>query len=116
MNANPRLDPRSRTDLATRRTGVRYQPDEKPPMALACGLGLQLAILSVAATVLVPAIIIRAAGGPESYLSWAVFAAVAVCGAATILQAVRFGQVGSGYVLLDEHLRCVHRDQYHGAC
>ncbi|MCY4612164.1 MAG: hypothetical protein OXB94_00875 [Nitrospira sp.] len=83
-----------------RRTRVRYQPDEKPPMALAFGLGLQLAILSVAATVLVPAIIIRAAGGPESYLSWAVFAAVAVCGATTVLQAVRFGQIGSGYVLL----------------
>lgn len=83
-----------------RRTGVRYQPDEKPPMALAFGLGLQLAILSVAATVLVPAIIIRAAGGTESYRSWAVFAAVAVCGATTMLQAVRFGQIGSGYVLL----------------
>ena len=83
-----------------RRTGVRYQPDEKPPIALAFGLGLQLAILSVAATVLVPAIIIRAAGGTESYLSWAVFAAVAVCGATTVLQAVRFGQIGSGYVLL----------------
>ena len=100
MNANPRFDPRSRAGFSTRRTGVRYQPDEKPPMALTFGLGLQLAILSVAATVLVPAIIIRAAGGPESYLSWAVFAAVAVCGTATVLQAVRFGQVGSGYVLL----------------
>ena len=69
-------------------------------MALAFGLGLQLAILSVAATVLLPAIIIRAAGETESYLSWAVFAAVAVCGAATVLQAVRLGRVGSGYVLL----------------
>ena len=82
------------------RTGVRYQPDETPPMALAVGLGMQLAVLSVAATVLVPAIIIRAGGGSESYLSWAVFAAVAVCGATTVLQAVRFGQIGSGYVLL----------------
>ena len=87
-------------DDSNRRTGVRYQPDEKPPMALTFGLGLQLAILSVATTVLVPAIIIRAAGGTESYLSWAVFAAVAVCGATTVLQAVRFGQIGSGYVLL----------------
>ena len=69
-------------------------------MALAVGLGTQLAVLSVAATVLVPAIIIRAGGGSESYLSWAVFAAVAVCGATTVLQAVRFGQIGSGYVLL----------------
>ena len=82
------------------RPGVRYQPDEQPPMALAFGLGLQLAILSVAVIVLMSAIIIRAAGGTESYLSWAVFAAVAVCGATTMLQAVRFGQIGSGYVLL----------------
>lgn len=88
------------TNDSGRRTGVRYQPDETPPMALAVGLGLQLAVLSVAATVLVPAIIIRAGGGSESYLSWAVFSAVAVCGATTVLQAVRFGQIGSGYVLL----------------
>ena len=118
-DSDPRLEPRSEPvpgsspgqapgsieDLGQasrtgRRTGVRYQPDEKPPMALAFGLGLQLAILSVAATVLVPAIIIRAAGSPESYLSWAVFAAVAVCGATTVLQAVRVGRVGAGYVLL----------------
>ena len=82
------------------RPAVRYQPDEQPPMALAFGLGLQLAILSVAVIVLMSAIIIRAAGGTESYLSWAVFAAVAVCGATTMLQAIRFGQIGSGYVLL----------------
>ena len=88
------------SESSARRLGVRYQPDEQLPMALAFGLGLQLAVFSVAAMVLVPAIIIRAAGETESYLSWAVFAAVAVCGAATILQAVRFGQVGAGYVLL----------------
>ncbi len=88
------------SESSARRPGIRYQPDEQPPMVLTFGLGLQLAILSVAATVLVPAIIIRATGGTESYLSWAVFAAVAVCGATTILQAVRFGHVGSGHVLL----------------
>ena len=88
------------SEASARRTGVRYQPDEQPSTALAFGLGLQLAVFSVAAMVLVPAIIIRAAGGTESYLAWAVFAGVAVCGATTVLQAVRFGQVGSGYVLL----------------
>ncbi len=43
---------------------------------------------------------IRAAGGTEAYLSWAVFAAVVVSGASTVLQAVRVGRLGSGYVLL----------------
>ena len=62
---------------------IRYQPDEKPPLALTIGLGLQLAILCIAGVVLTPAIVIRAAGGSEAFLSWAVFAAVAVSGVTT---------------------------------
>ena len=81
-------------------TGIRYQPDETPPKALAFGLGLQLAVLAIAGIVLTPVIVIRAAGGDEAYLSWAVFAAVAVSGLTTVLQAVRVGRVGAGYVLM----------------
>ncbi|MCY3822121.1 MAG: hypothetical protein OXH52_22655 [Gammaproteobacteria bacterium] len=84
----------------TDRTSVRYEADEKPPAPLAFGLGLQLAILTIAGVVLTPAIVIRAAGGSESFLSWAVFAAVAVSGITTIVQAVRVGRVGAGYVLM----------------
>ena len=79
---------------------VRYEPDDKPPLALTAGLGLQFAILSIAGIVLTPAIVIRAAGGSDSYLTWAVFAAAAVCGVSTILQAVKLGRIGAGYVLL----------------
>ena len=82
------------------RTGVRYQPDESPSKALAFGLGLQLAVLTIAGVVLTPVIVIRAAGGDEVFLSWAVFAAVAVSGVTTVLQAVRVGRVGAGYVLM----------------
>ena len=82
------------------RAGVRYQPDESPPMALAFGLGLQLAVLTIAGIVLTPVVVIRAAGGDEMFLSWAVFAAVAVSGVTTVLQAVRVGRVGAGYVLM----------------
>ena len=81
-------------------TGIRYQADETPPKALAFGLGLQLAVLTIAGVVLTPVIVIRAAGGDETYLSWAVFAAVAVSGLTTVLQAVRVGRVGAGYVLM----------------
>ena len=69
-------------------------------MALAFGLGLQLAVLTIAGVVLTPVIVIRAAGGDEVFLSWAVFAAVAVSGVTTVLQAVRVGRVGAGYVLM----------------
>ncbi len=79
---------------------VRYQVDERPPRLLVLGLGLQLAILSVAGIVLTPAIVIRAGGGSEQYIVWAVFGAVLVSGVTTIVQAVRVGRIGAGYVLL----------------
>ena len=83
-----------------RNTAVRYEPDEKPPVLLSLGLGLQLAVLCVAGVVLTPAIVIRVAGGTEAFLSWAVFAALAVSGVTTLVQAVRLGRIGAGYVLL----------------
>ena len=63
-------------------------------------MGLQFAILSIAGIVLTPAIVIRAAGESDAYLTWAVFAAAVVSGISTILQAVKFGRIGAGYVLL----------------
>jgi len=63
-------------------------------------MGLQYATLCVAGIVLTPAIIVRAAGGSDEYLAWAVFAAIFVSGIATILQAVRLWRIGAGFILL----------------
>ena len=82
------------------RAAVRYEPPDRPPTPLAFGIGLQQAALCVAGIVLTPAIVIRAAGGDEGYLIWAVFAALFVSGVTTILQAVRLGPIGAGYPLL----------------
>ena len=79
---------------------LRYEPGEKPPHALSFGLGFQHAALCIAGVVLTPVIVIRAAGEGEPYLSWAIFAALAVSGLTTVLQAVRAGRIGAGYVLL----------------
>ena len=79
---------------------IRFEADDRPPLPLTAGLGLQFAILAIAGVVLTPAIVVRAAGGADSYLTWAVFAAAAISGISTILQAVRFGRIGAGYVLL----------------
>ena len=79
---------------------VRYEPEEQPPPALAIGLGFQFAMLTVAGIVLTPAIVVRAAGAGEDFLSWAAFAALAISGITTVLQAVRVGRIGSGHVLL----------------
>ena len=82
------------------RSALRYQPDEVPPTTLALGLGLQLALLNIAAVMIIPTIVMRAAGQPEGYVAWAVFASVAICGATTMLQALRFGRIGSGHLLV----------------
>ncbi|MCY3610687.1 MAG: hypothetical protein OXH51_04055 [Gemmatimonadetes bacterium] len=79
---------------------VRYQPDETPPPRLALGVGLQLAVLNIAAVMLIPMVVMRAAGMSDSYLAWAVLASVTVCGLTTVVQAFRAGRIGAGHVLV----------------
>ncbi len=79
---------------------IRYEPDERPPHPLAFGLGFQYAMLAIAGIVVTPAIVVRAAGAGEDYLTWAAFAALAVSGISTVFQAVRIGRIGAGYILM----------------
>jgi len=79
---------------------VRYEPDENPPRVVTIGSGLQAATVIVAPIVLTVVIVSRIADQADSYMSWAVFAALLVSGATTILQAVRVGRFGSGHVLM----------------
>ena len=79
---------------------IRYEPDERPPHLLSLGLGFQYALLVLAGIVLTPAIVIRAASQSEAYLSWAIFAALVICGLTTALQAARLWRIGSGHVLI----------------
>lgn len=88
------------TESADRQSSVRYEADEKPPFLLAIGLGLQIALLTVGGVVLTVAIVGRAGGATESYLTWGVFAAAAISGATTVIQALRIGRLGAGYVLM----------------
>lgn len=67
---------------------------------LALGLGLQLALLNIAAVMIIPMIVMRAAGVSDDAVAWAVFASVAICGATTMLQVLRFGRIGSGHLLV----------------
>ena len=79
---------------------VRYEPDENPPRLVTIGAGTQAAAMTVSSIVLGVVIVARIAEQPESYVTWAVFAALLVSGSATILQAVRVGRVGAGHVLM----------------
>ncbi|MYD78510.1 MAG: hypothetical protein F4239_06375, partial [Gammaproteobacteria bacterium] len=75
-------------------------PDEKIPATRATGLGLQITGLVLPGLVLMPTVVFRSAGQAESILLWAVCASIIVCGVVTILQAIRIGRVGAGYILI----------------
>ncbi len=75
-------------------------PDKKIRAMLAAGLGIQLAGMAIPGTVLIPTVVFRAAGEAESLLLWAVSASVMICGVVTILQAIRVGRIGAGYILV----------------
>ena len=79
---------------------VRYEPDENPPRLVTIGSGIQAAILILAPVVLTVVIVSRIAGQSESFMTWAVFAALLISGSTTVLQAVRVGRFGSGHVLM----------------
>ena len=77
----------------------RRDPDARLPAPLTLGLALQLAGLVLPGLVLITSVVFVAAGVSEAILLWAVFASVVACGATTMLQAVRGGRFGAGYLL-----------------
>ena len=79
---------------------VRYEPEENPPPLIALGAGAQAAAIIVPGVVLTVVLVVRIADASESYMAWAVFAAMVVCGLTTVLQAARLGRFGSGHVLI----------------
>lgn len=82
------------------RQDLRYQADETPGYPLSFGLAFQYVLLNIAGIVITVAIVVRAGGGSEVYLTWAAFAVLIVCGITTMAQALRLGRIGAGYILL----------------
>ena len=65
---------------------IRYEVDEPCPFPIAISVGLQGVLFAIATLVLVVAITARAGGQDESYLTWALFAALIIAGSLTALQ------------------------------
>ena len=80
-------------------SGDRLHPEGKISLPLELGLALQLAGLVLPGIVLIPTIVFRAAGESEAVLLWAVFASLVICGVTTLLQGLRVGRLGAGYIL-----------------
>ena len=86
--------------MARTNSHVRYEPDENPPPLVSIGAGIQATVLIVTPVVLTVVIVARIADVSEAYMTWGVFAAMIISGLTTILQVVRVGRIGSGYVLI----------------
>ncbi len=89
-----------RLKIARENDYIRYEPDAPCPPLLSLGVALQGVMLALANTVLFVTVLVRAGDQSEDYLSWAIFAALAIGGAITILQASRTGWLGAGHVLM----------------
>ena len=57
---------------------IRYGVNDTPSHGLSIALGLQTFALIVTGIVLVPVIVLRAAGGSNELMTWAIFAALFV--------------------------------------
>ena len=79
--------------------GIRYEPDERCPPLVSAAVGFQGMVLILTTSVLYASVIAVGAGQDDAYLTWAAFAALAINGAGTALQAARVGRLGTGHVL-----------------
>lgn len=79
---------------------IRFEPEEACPPSIALVVGFQGAVLVLAPMVLNVAIAIRSSGLGDRYVTWAVFAAMLVCGATTAFQASQLNRFGAGHAVL----------------
>ena len=89
-----------RTDGPDEPPEARRRPDATIPVPFAVGLGLQYAGVTLPGVILIPTIVFVAAGMSEAVTLWAVFAAIVLCGAITMLQGFPIGRLGAGYIIV----------------
>ena len=78
---------------------LRYAVDERPPLLLGLGLGLQFALFVISGAIFLP-ILLRAQGlVTNDQAAFLVAATLLTAGLSTAVQAIRIGRVGSGYML-----------------
>ena len=78
---------------------IIYGVNDKPSLLLSLFMGIQHVLLVFNGTVLVPIIIARASNLSVEQTEYIVFATIIVSTVSTIIQVVRFGKIGSGYML-----------------
>ncbi len=79
---------------------IRYEPDDPCPPLVTLSVGFQGVLLVISSMVLVVTVTARAGAQSDSYLSWAIFATLAIAGVFTAVQAGRFPRLGASHLLI----------------
>ncbi|MCY4653863.1 MAG: hypothetical protein OXC95_11945 [Dehalococcoidia bacterium] len=79
---------------------IYYEPDERSPHPLTLGAAFQGVVIVLSNTITIVTTFAVATNAGGSYLSWVVFASLAMGGLVTALQATRIGRLGPGYILM----------------
>ena len=79
---------------------IQYEPDEKCPPLLSISAALQIFIPNTISLVMLGALVVRASGESDAYLSWVTFTVLAVTGASMIFQTLRLRHFGSGRLIV----------------
>ncbi len=87
----------SSSRMAVRPNNLTYAVDEVPPLGKLILLGLQQ-VLVIGIYLVMVVIVVRAAGAPDAVARSAVSLGMVALGIAAILQALRKGPIGSGYL------------------
>ena len=82
------------------RLEVHYEPDEKCPPLPTITSALQIFIPNTISLVMLAALVVRASGESEAYLSWVTFTVLVVTGAGMILQTLKLRYLGSGRLIV----------------
>ncbi len=82
------------------RSELLYEPDEKCPPLLTLISALQIFVPNTISLVVLAALVVRASGESDAYLSWVTFTVLIVTGAGMILQTLKLRHLGSGRLVV----------------
>jgi len=82
------------------RSELLYEPDEKCPPLLTLISALQIFVPNTISLVVLAALVVRASGESDAYLSWVTFTVLVVTGAGMILQTLKLRHLGSGRLVV----------------
>lgn len=83
----------------TKGSSLVYSADENPPHLLAAALAAQHVLFMVSGVVLLPVLLAKTGRVNAQEVEYLAFASILVSGMTSLIQVVRVGVVGSGYVL-----------------